>query len=368
MLAELAGYTLTKSIPDNALIGIMSGAYKVYGGVIRNGTTGQIVAHLIDATNPINIATSLFPPLDLVISGINTVQLSRIGANISQLITLAQGTMALSGLTLAVSAASFVFLNNKLNSIDSRLVTMSDDIKAIKKFLELQERARLATAFKTMQGLDDSIDIGLREKLLVGAKQTLGEIHEKYRELLMNIKNVEEALAIEEYFTVTALGHALCTAELDMHKQAKNELKEAYNIWSTASERISRDFVLRDEPERFMQSRYAAKLKTDEMVDWLDFGYQTNRGIEWIDDLRGKNSWMPKIPTKLNAHEGLELEIMRKLVQRDRIYQSYIGQYEYLSETSTRPSIMQNYIESIPENERVQNSYVFVANDLPKSV
>jgi hypothetical protein len=270
--------------------------------------------------------------------------------------------MALSGLTLAVSAASFVFLNNKLNSIDSRLVTIGEDVKAIKKFLELQERARLSTAFKTMRSLDDTVDVGVREKLLISAKQTLGEIHEKYRELLINIKNVEEALAIEEYFTITALGHALCTAELDMYKQAENELREAYGIWSTVAERISRDLVLRNEPERFMQSRYALHLKTDEMVDWLDFAYQADRGIDWVDDLRNESSWLPRIPTKLNTTEELELEVMRKVVQRDRVYQGYVAQYDYFSDTATRPSIVQNYIESISEDQKVEESYIFLAN------
>lgn len=362
MISELAGFTLSRTVPDNVLLGVMSGAYKVFGGVIRNDS-GQIVAHLVDAANPISLATSLFPPLDMAISAVNAVQLSRIGANVSQLVTLAQGTMVLSGLTLAVNAAAFAFLNNKLKSIDLRLEALSKDVKEIKLFLERQERARIAQAFKTMHELDKSVEQGVREKLLISAKQTLGEIHENYRELMLNIDRLDQILAIEEYFTVTALGHALCTAELDMYQQAESSLVESYKVWNSVVERISLDVVLRDEPERFMQPRYLPYLKADELTDWLDFGYQKEKGIDWIDDLRKTTSWLPKIPRKLNLTETLELEVMRKIVQRDRVYRGYVEQYGYFSENSTRPSIVQEYVEKIPESEKIEEAYIFLAND-----
>jgi hypothetical protein len=366
MISELAGFTLSRSIPDSALMGVMSGAYKVCGGVIRD-SQGQIVSHLVNAANPLNIATSLFAPLDLITSGINTFQLSQIGADVTKLISLAQGTMALSGLTLAVSTASFLFLNNKLNSIDSRLQEMSKDVKAIRQFLEMQERARLATSLKTMMSLDASVDSGVREKLLISAKQTLGEIHEKYREAFLGVTKLEEALAIEEYFTVTALGHALCTAELDMYKQAENNLQDAYQVWDTVTQRIARDFVIRDEPERLMSPRYADYVKANELIDWLDFSFQSDRGLDWIDELRGTNSWIPKFRSKLNSDEKTELEIMRKIVPRDRIYQGYVSQYEYYSKIGERPSSVQAFIESLPEENRTEGCLIFVADKALKA-
>ena len=46
MLSELTGFTLSRTLPDNAMLGVLSGAYKVYGGVVRNDA-GHIVAHLV---------------------------------------------------------------------------------------------------------------------------------------------------------------------------------------------------------------------------------------------------------------------------------------------------------------------------------
>ena len=45
MVSELAGFTLTRAIPDSVLTGVLSGSYKIFGGVVRNDA-GQIVAHL----------------------------------------------------------------------------------------------------------------------------------------------------------------------------------------------------------------------------------------------------------------------------------------------------------------------------------
>lgn len=36
MVSELAEFTLTRAIPDSVLTGVLSGSYKVFGGVVRN--------------------------------------------------------------------------------------------------------------------------------------------------------------------------------------------------------------------------------------------------------------------------------------------------------------------------------------------
>ncbi len=365
MLSELAGFTLTRTIPDNVLMGIMSGAYRVYGGVVRNNS-GQIIAHLANTAIPINLATSL-PIVNSVISGLNTVQLSRIGANVSQLLTLAKGTMVLSGLTLGVSAAGFLFLNHKLKKVDARLKEISKDVKKIREFLELQERARLSTALKTLRSIDEGVDIGVREKLLVNAKQTLSEIHEKYRELLIEANNVQEALPVEEYYTVTALGHALCAAELDMYEHAYEDLKDAHDVWNASLRRISEDLVLKGEPERFMYDRYVDHVKTDELVDWMDFASSSNNGIGWVDDLRRKITWKPKMSTftkKIDLDEQIQIELMRKVVAREKIIEGYVTQYKYFSDIKQRPSTVQQYFESLPKESGVEECFVLISDEI----
>ena len=151
MLAQVLGFTLTRTIPTTVLFGVLTGAYQVYGGGVRNNRS-QIAAHLINGVNPLDSAS----PVNAVVDAINTYQLHRIcrdvadvkqavdvlGENVNTLMTatnhlvgLATGTMILSGLTLAVSTAGFAFLNRKLNKIDEKLQELLKDVKEIKDFL-----------------------------------------------------------------------------------------------------------------------------------------------------------------------------------------------------------------------------------------
>ena len=97
------------------------------------------------------------------------------------------------------------------------------------------------------------------------------------------------------------------------------------------------------------------QLRSDELIDWLDFSYKSDRGIEWMDDLRSDTSWLPRIRTKLGDTEKLQLEVMRKIVARDRIYNGYLSQYQYFSDAGIRPSAVQHYIESIPQENKIND-------------
>ena len=131
MISELAGFTLTRAIPDKAMLGIFTGAYKVFGGVIRDNA-GRIVVHLANASTPLGIAAAAgagpvgvaaAAAATVTLDAVNAFQLHKVRKDLgelkdgvaaiqaatSQIIGLAQGTMVLSGLTLAVSAAGFGF-------------------------------------------------------------------------------------------------------------------------------------------------------------------------------------------------------------------------------------------------------------------
>lgn len=84
----------------------------------------------------------------------------------NQLIALSTGTMLLSGLTLAVSAAGFAFLNNKLNRIDAKLQKLQKDVKEIKSFLNMRQRAELTTALNTLRDVSDTPSDETRRQLL----------------------------------------------------------------------------------------------------------------------------------------------------------------------------------------------------------
>jgi hypothetical protein len=380
MISQLAGFTLTRSLPDKALIGVLTGAYKIYGGVIRDNA-GHIVAHLVNGASSLSLLNPVAAIATGALSAVNTYQLHKIGKDIhvlqdsvsalgvsvsalqdatTQIVGLAKGTMVLSGLTLTVSAASFYFLNKKLSKIDERLTHIAKDVKEIKEFLESQERAQLAAALSNLLGITNELDSNTRTHLLVSSRQALGVVHQRYRGQLKKAATLNALLSIEEYFSITALSHALCSAELDMHTQAYDELKQAHQVWRTEARRVCVDVVLGDEPERFLDCRYANAVKTDELFDWLDFSYETEKELGWIDELRNKPTWWPDRHRDLTDVEKGEIEAMKKLVARNRVYEGYISQYSLLAAQQNRPSAVQSYFNSIPDSEKVDDCLVFV--------
>ncbi|HEY7156645.1 MAG TPA: hypothetical protein VH575_21935 [Gemmataceae bacterium] len=79
MLPQALGFTFTRTIPSKVLFGVLTGAYRVYGGVVRNNS-GQIMAHLVNGVSPL----SLTQPANAVFGAINTYQLHRIGIKIGE--------------------------------------------------------------------------------------------------------------------------------------------------------------------------------------------------------------------------------------------------------------------------------------------
>ncbi len=406
MISELAGFTLSRSIPDNLMLGVLAGVNKVYGGVVRN-ESGQILAHLVNSTTPSSILSAFTSPLNTLLSGVNTYQLHRIGgdvgvigaevgrmgadvgvigaevgrisadvgrigtevghmgANVTQLLQLAQASMLLSGLTLAVSSAGFLFLSNKINKIDEKLQQVASDVKYIKSFLELQERSRLIAALKVIRELNKVEDNAARLQMLISSRQTIGEIHEKYKMLLTDSSNEYSFMAAEEYFTITAIGHSLCSAELDMYDQAVNDLHDAQTVWQSSSRAFVKNHVINDNAQRFLTKDYVKHINSAEVIEWVDFADSSSDGISILDRLRGQAQkvnlgW--SMFTGINNEEKLNLEVSRKIIARNKILQGYADQLKYLSQIRQKPSTVQNLMNSIPDDNSVEGCHIFVAN------
>ncbi|ERT09161.1 hypothetical protein M595_0913 [Lyngbya aestuarii BL J] len=308
----IPGWTVVRAIPPEIMMGIITGKYKPYGGVIRwaAGTenAGQIVRHLVASPlNPLNGAvsglnlisgiaanaqlfglsgqvnslsqmtqqvlqmttgTAFVSGLNLI-SGIvgnvqleqvkgetrqikeiaqsNTDQLFQLSGEVDslsqmtqQILQMATGTTILSGLNLTVSCVGFAVINNRLNAIDNKLQEIQKDVKEIKSFLETTERAQLFYALKELLKADDNIPVEHRHTILHDSRKKLGEINMRYQELLSHSNTIEIAMANEEYFSLTALAHARCTAELGMLEIALQEIKEMNLFWQTQARRVAK--------------------------------------------------------------------------------------------------------------------------------
>jgi len=351
-------------------MGLMTGQFKLSGGVVRGapGTqyAGQIIRHLLPVTKQ-TIDAPILAPISSVMGAVNTYQLSgqvnALTAATQQVLQIATSTMILSGLNFAVTAVGFAVLNEKLISLERKLNEIQQEVRALRALMELEERAKLGAALRDLLSVVTIKNPDHRHTMLFNSKNVLAPISLKYKELLAGADIFETAMAYEEYFCLTSLAHARCLAELGMLDMANRDLEEASEFWNRQAQRIANKFLLSESPERFLFSDFAQDVPVSVLVEWLDFAYQEEKGYGWIDDLRGKTrSWysqydyagvakgFPSVGKMLNRKirsvKLIEIEQDRKrvipsfqkLVARSNVFEGYKAQYGLLEAHNVTPS------------------------------
>ena len=210
MIDSLLGLSVARGIPTEVVSGLITGMYRLDGGVIRwaanTENAGQIIRHLIPIASSIG-PTSLLSPISGVIGAVNTYQLHGISNQIrtltettQQVLEIANTSMVFSGLNLAVTAVGFYVLNEKLKNLEGKLNEIQSEVKAIRTLLELDERARLGSALRDLLNITHVKNIEHRNTLLFNSKNVLAPISLKYKELLSNADTIELAMAYEDIF------------------------------------------------------------------------------------------------------------------------------------------------------------------------
>ena len=401
------GWTIARAIPYKYLAGLVTGQYSLTGSVIRvaAGTArgGQIIAHLLPATSNFIPGLNWIPGLVAnfqlqnlsgkvsvlgtkidslaTITRLNSYRLAQLSGQVTSLsevthnvLQLAAGTALLSGLSLAVSSVGFLVVNKKLNAIDGRLKEIQKDVKAIKDFLELRERAELRAALSDLLKVGDMKDASIRNNILIDRRKTLMDLNEKYKELFEHSQTLGTIAANEEYFALTALAYTRCTAELGMYDTAQKEMQALSTFWDTHARRIVDEHLLGQYPERFLASDFAEDVPVSALVSWLDFAKGEKKGYEWIDELRQNMNepWYTKSWQKLTKGGGLNRSIgigiekekdviiptLQKVVSRHNIFEGYVAQYEMLANYEMTPSALEQHIAELPPESAVEGHYI----------
>jgi len=398
MVDSLLGLTVSRSIPQQVIIGLLTGQYKIYGGVIRWATgtknAGQIVRHLLPITGQ-SVGLPILSPVSNILGAVNTYQLHKLSGQVNnltsgvqQLFQIANGTMALSGLNLVVSSVGFTVLNEKLKVLEGQLNEIQKDVKAIRTLLELEERSRLGSALKDLLSISEIKNIDHRHTMLFNAKNIFGPVSLKYKELLASADTIELAIAFEEYFCLTSLAHARCFAELGMLDMATKDIAETNIFWKEQSRRIAKDLIFGENPERLLFSDFTKEVPISNLVEWCDFVYAEEKGYAWIDELRSKTRpWYDedgvtdvgkgamKVTSSLfnfarqKAGETLEKEVdrqklkvlpfLQKLVARNNTIEGYVDQYKLMESSHTTPTEFECQLAAIGKTEAV-NGYLIL--------
>lgn len=394
----IPGWILSRAIPAETLMGLIVGQYQLCGGVIRwaagTAQAGQIVRHLIPVSSGLFNALPGLSFVPGIIANVqlhdlqklteaNTQQLIQLSGQVSALsqstqniLQLATGTAVFSGLGLAVSSIGFLAMNHKLSKIDSRLKEIQQDVQAIRSFLESSERAKLFAALNALLKIDDRTDSGHRHTILHQSRNTLAEIHMRYRELLAESQTLKMAIAYEEYFALTALAQIRCTAELGMLDIARKEAQEVNEIWQVQARRIAKDILIGKYPERFLATDFVSTVSVADLAQWMDFIQPEQRGLGWVDELRSKmnetwysQAWpinLGNLGSGLSRNVGLGLDqekqvvipTLRKLLARSAVFEGYVAQYEFLEAQQLRPSALEAQLLSLPESATIEGYVV----------
>lgn len=384
------GWIVTRAVSPDVWAGLITGQYTLHGGVVRyaagTAKAGQIIRHLLPAStnlNPLNVLPTLFNAYQL--HQVST-QVNSIATATQQVLQLATGTAILSGLNLAISTIGFSVLYNKLNTIEGRLKNIESTVRDIHQFLQLSENAKLRVAIKDLLNIDQVTDTQHRHTILHNSRVILAELHEKYKELLNQSPTLELAETYEEYYSVTALAHTRCTAELGMVNIAYQELCNMAEYWKTQTQGIARRLLIGSYPERFLCSDFVHDVPISSFIEWLDFAYNQTKGYQWIDEMREKTypwysdwekqstfDWLQtKIskPTSLiytNSNYGKGdsrqdkehiIPLLKKLIARNSVYQGYLAQYEQLHHYNMKPSEVEKKIAQLPQKAITEGYFI----------
>ncbi len=194
--------TLARELPNVPGLeeGIISGKYKVWGGVVRLAKgqegAGQIVGHLVIPNNAAEMADKLQ---------------GQLGA----LQSLQAANLAMSGLNLAVSAAGFAIVCDKLNKISG---VLSQHTQKLDTLIELAQKQDLRNTFidaARFGGLIKSArqfsETGEFEQL----KSLVPQINEQYEFTKFLLLDATRAAANDGF--ITAIDEVECLSDRLVH-------------------------------------------------------------------------------------------------------------------------------------------------------
>ncbi|WP_310461829.1 hypothetical protein [Sphaerotilus sp.] len=343
-MSVLDAVSVSRMIPKDTLLGLLSGAYTLHGGVVR-GAGGRIVAHLASPAG----FTSLLPGLGWVADAFQAYELHQLGFKvdkISQQISLAtqlaQAGLAVSGLNLAVSMAGFLLINRKLDNIQAQLTRIEKDTKKTRQLLEAFKYAKLKAAYDTLRhGQTGPLD--QRSHCLHQAKRDFGQLVHTYRKLWQDEDDWSELQLLDDSYTMAMVGHALAANELGMHDIAAEDFSAQVEAWQVLARGFCGKEVLKDNPQRLLQATYAECLPGQDLFGVLDFVNRTDHGAQWLDTLRREETRQRKgllsgLFQSDVVKEQPAIELSKRLRAKHNLLEGYDAHLRFLSAQQLKAS------------------------------
>lgn len=359
MLADL-GLTVARTIPAEALLGLVSGAYKAHGGVIRDAG-GRIVMHLVTSDAGTSALSNLIPGAGLLGSLLQSGQLWQLGRNVdhlrsavSILLNVSMAGVAVSGLGVVTSLGGFTYLTKRIGQIDVKLAAIERDTKDIKIWLGSLERSKLRAAIDNVRHAETSGDEALRRDLLIKSKDTFGMLVHHYREQWATAHTTTEIRTIDDLYSLAIAGQAITCSSLGLFSDAADDLAESCREWHQQARLHTKTMLFDERSDRLLGAEYVDKLPARTLIQLLDFAHDTERGIDWIDELRldaAKNAHildalttrMERLSGKGNVVEAVDAA--RALCTRADVIAASVVHFNFLRDKKISAGAFQKQIE-----------------------
>ena len=276
--------------------------------------------------------------------------MARVKAATDQVLNYSIATAALSGLGLVTSLTGFAYMASRLRRIDQRLNALEKQTKAIKTFLDSAQHAQLANGIDSLKLAQNATDPETRRHLLIQCKQAFGTLAHQYRALLDDPNETIELSATEDCYVLAAIGSVTATSDLGMFDDAREEMKRYYVEWQSVARKHCGKLLLKDEPARLLDPRYVKALPAANLIKFLDFTNNTNKGVAWMDDLRLTLGTTTLMRGALSTTEAPVIEYGNKLLAKNDTLGGFSAHVEFLAQEKISLSQFARQAEELRES------------------
>jgi hypothetical protein len=160
---------------------------------------------------------------------------------------------------------------------------------------------------------------------------------------------------------------------------ARAILGDVANEWRIWARVFTQVILLGDQPYRFLYSDLAPSAPLPLIASWLDFAYDKQEGLLWIETLRSKQEpWFyhrsldaePRVlrraesvatrDDKLTFERERVIPALNKLVARDGVLASYEAQYALLEQYRLTPEELERNIQMLAPNDDGEDQNMLV--------
>ena len=175
--------TIPFDVPAAFQAGLYDGSLVRFGALLKDSTSGHIVAHLQETSLVPKLIGGLsnlsLSPFQMANTGIlidNSLQLRQLTSLVQTLQTLQYATMGIALVGIGVSAAGFALMNKRLKGIEGEISTLKTAIEKQFKELHWRElRARFALASTCLERAENAHRFREPGPELRGAAERLAE-------------------------------------------------------------------------------------------------------------------------------------------------------------------------------------------------